>query len=131
MEDTPGDIHRLIRTQWIRQFSGFGSSCTEHERCWGNTILQTSYDNDAKFSLAVAAIYRLAMAPIKFDYEERGTGEGRDQPAEDDGPEIDEDFCIRVTSNHAWICQSLQEAYQGMIRHARLGRHARADGLVP
>lgn len=50
-----------------------------------------------------------------------GTGEARGQPAEDDGPEFDEEFRIHVTVEHAWIRQSLQEAYQGMIKRARRG----------
>lgn len=117
--DRPGDVHRRFWTRWIYPFCDWGTNCAEHEHCWGNTILRTSYGDDDKFSRAVAAIRRLAMAPIQFDFDMRGTGSARNQPAGDDGPEVDEDVCLDVTTRSSLLAESVRESYRGMARRAR------------
>lgn len=117
--DRPGDVHRRFWTQWIYPFCDWGANCSEHAHCWGNTILRTSYDDDDKFSRAVAAIRRLAMAPIQYDFDMRGTGSARNQPAGDDGPEVDEDVRLDVTASYPGLVESVRESYRDMARRAR------------
>ncbi|KAH6696867.1 hypothetical protein F5X68DRAFT_238158 [Plectosphaerella plurivora] len=119
--DRPGDGHRLLWTQWLGKFSHFGSKCTlyPHDKCWGNTILRTSYEDDAKFASAIAAIHRLAMVPVLLDYELRGTRSLREQdPPDDDGPELDRDFNLEVSETHPEFRQMLQDTYRNMVRRA-------------
>lgn len=115
----PGDIHRRFWDGWIQQFCQYGSSCSEHEHCWGNTILRTSYDDDEKFARAVATIRHLAMVPIQYDYDQRGTGPVRDQPVEDDGPEADEEIRSDMVTRDPLPTKLLQDAYQNMVRRAK------------
>ena len=122
--DRPGDIHRRIWTEWINRFCQYGSNCTQyqHDQCWGNTIIRTSYDDDDKFALAVAAVRKLAMIPIELDFEARGTGPARDQTAEEDNePEVDNDVRLDIRTPHPKLREMLQEAYRGMVRRARSG----------
>ncbi|KAM0268698.1 hypothetical protein ACHAQH_009927 [Verticillium albo-atrum] len=134
--DRPGDIHRRIWTEWIGRFFVYGSRCTgyEHDKCWGSTILRTSYEDDDKFALAIAAVRRLALMPIQLDFEARGSGPARDQPANVNGPKVNGEAILNVGAVHPKARETLQQAYRGMVRRARkaapLGTRCTHDWVI-
>lgn len=56
---------------YFGQLALHGSRCSacEAPNCWGSAILRISYDDDAQFALAVAAIRRLAVVAVEYEHE--------------------------------------------------------------
>ncbi|SPO02510.1 uncharacterized protein DNG_05183 [Cephalotrichum gorgonifer] len=112
-----GNPERLFWEQWQYVISLYGFHCTaeeyQHEKCWGWTVLRTSYDDDEEFSLAVAAIQRLALVRLEDEYRE-----GRLRGKPDNDMNAVEKKLERMPG-YATLRERLQKDWNAMVGPAR------------
>ncbi|KAL2752052.1 hypothetical protein ACRALDRAFT_1083636 [Sodiomyces alcalophilus JCM 7366] len=114
----PGNPERPFWDPWQHTISLYGFRCTSeeyhHEKCWGWTILRTSYDDDEAFTQAVAAIHRLALVRLEDEYRESRT---RGKPDNDDMNAVNEK--LDQVPGHPNLRNSIKKAWNAMVGPAR------------
>lgn len=117
-EIRPGNPERPFWEAWQFVISLYGFNCSsaeyQHEQCWGWTILRTSYDDDEKFTQAVAAIQRLALVRLEDEYRESRT---RGHPDNDDMDAVKEK--LDKVAVHPKKRECIQQAWSAMVGPAQ------------
>ncbi|ROT37292.1 hypothetical protein SODALDRAFT_360992 [Sodiomyces alkalinus F11] len=114
----PGNPEREFWQTWQYIICLYGFGCTsdeyQHEKCWGWTILRTSYDDDEAFTQAVAAIQRLALVRLEDEYRESRT---RGKP-DNGGMDAVKEKLDKVPG-HPNLREHIQQAWSAMVGPAQ------------